>query len=610
MMEQITFFEDNVMTQEILDIRTEKQRSNKISYDVGEKIGGAKKDLEHNRERFMSKPTLSLLQLIEEQDKGTAAEVVQRDTFFSWFSLLDCKERGMSPAVAKALQLFIRRIPKTSADTVEARSQYVKQMLFLAELLKTVTSPETYRMMERRIMHLISLQNYSVTQLEASIASRREMLSYEDNPELIAYHTREIEEKQANVFCSEMAKDLCLTSLQGSFLSYFYKGKSRQSLLQSASAVSSWDELLPSNGKEKDLTGAVRKPVWERELPETPTREGGQAVHIENPEDFVLHFGFRASEFGHYLSDSKGKSHLLQSAQGYTDLATILGLSTKTVSLDGKLAMAFGSRGGGKALGHYEPARQVINLTKNRGSLGVLAHEWFHALDHHLYSLGHDYENGKVGYLSQTPDYALDLPVEVIDAMNTLLQTMTEGSTTAYVDVSSVKATYDIRGWFERDYYRCDGDLQEFMDEIIESFDNQATNVVGWMSKERQEKEKARIERRRKTHIRRHAEALAQYHEAVTGERINMIPYTSERSAYLEAAINLDKGKVGKYWSSPVELIARAFESYIADSLRERGWRNDYLVCGIGGDIYPLDEEREAIHKAMETFLEKVKPLL
>ena len=47
------------------------------------------------------------------------------------------------------------------------------------------------------------------------------------------------------------------------------------------------------------------------------------------------------------------------------------------------LAIAFGARGSGSALAHFEPARNVINLTKLKGA-GSLAHEWGHALDFFL----------------------------------------------------------------------------------------------------------------------------------------------------------------------------------------------------------------------------------
>lgn len=50
------------------------------------------------------------------------------------------------------------------------------------------------------------------------------------------------------------------------------------------------------------------------------------------------------------------------------------------------IAIAFGSRGKGAALAHYEPGRRVINLTKMKGA-GSLAHELGHAFDHYLYKL-------------------------------------------------------------------------------------------------------------------------------------------------------------------------------------------------------------------------------
>src|SRR3546814_16005623 len=48
---------------------------------------------------------------------------------------------------------------------------------------------------------------------------------------------------------------------------------------------------------------------------------------------------------------------------------------------DGSLAVAFGSRGSGKAAAHYEPGRRVVNVTRMSGA-GSLAHEFAHALDH------------------------------------------------------------------------------------------------------------------------------------------------------------------------------------------------------------------------------------
>lgn len=49
--------------------------------------------------------------------------------------------------------------------------------------------------------------------------------------------------------------------------------------------------------------------------------------------------------------------------------------------MGGELSIAFGARGSGNAMAHYEPLRQVINLTKTKGA-GSLAHEYGHAIDY------------------------------------------------------------------------------------------------------------------------------------------------------------------------------------------------------------------------------------
>src|SRR3546814_11382142 len=58
-----------------------------------------------------------------------------------------------------------------------------------------------------------------------------------------------------------------------------------------------------------------------------------------------------------------------------------MGVPPASMSLDGSLAVAFGSRGSGKAAAHYEPGRRVVNVTR-MSVAGYLAHEFAHALDH------------------------------------------------------------------------------------------------------------------------------------------------------------------------------------------------------------------------------------
>lgn len=97
-------------------------------------------------------------------------------------------------------------------------------------------------------------------------------------------------------------------------------------------------------------------------------------------EDYLTDFGFREGEFGNWLNQNDRQESLNSGYDALKDLARALNISDKDVALKGKLAIAFGFRGHGDALAHYEPLREVINLTKMKGA-GFLGHEWIHAMD-------------------------------------------------------------------------------------------------------------------------------------------------------------------------------------------------------------------------------------
>ncbi|WP_418133242.1 PLxRFG domain-containing protein [Variovorax sp. NFACC26] len=101
--------------------------------------------------------------------------------------------------------------------------------------------------------------------------------------------------------------------------------------------------------------------------------------------DFTSTFGFRGVEFGNWNNQADRQQLLNDAYDGLLDLADVMGIPPRAISLNGELALAFGARGSGLsgARAHYEPAKAVINLTKMNGA-GSLAHEWFHALDHYF----------------------------------------------------------------------------------------------------------------------------------------------------------------------------------------------------------------------------------
>ena len=102
-----------------------------------------------------------------------------------------------------------------------------------------------------------------------------------------------------------------------------------------------------------------------------------------SPDNFRNEFGFRGVEFGNWVNQEERQAHINEAYDALMDLSTVIGVSPKALSLNGQLGFAFGSRGGGYYAAHYEPDKVVINLTKTKGS-GCLAHEWFHALDNYL----------------------------------------------------------------------------------------------------------------------------------------------------------------------------------------------------------------------------------
>ncbi len=118
-------------------------------------------------------------------------------------------------------------------------------------------------------------------------------------------------------------------------------------------------------------------------------REGTDHRHSHNitGDDFLNAFKIRGGEFGNYTNDKDRQTNLNMAYEAFCDLAEALEISREDIGLPGletgALGIAFGARGHGNALAHYEPEREVINLTKLRGA-GSLAHEWGHAFDDFL----------------------------------------------------------------------------------------------------------------------------------------------------------------------------------------------------------------------------------
>lgn len=167
-----------------------------------------------------------------------------------------------------------------------------------------------------------------------------------------------------------------------------------------------------------------------RELPNMRGETNAPRVGIDHrngadvsPEQFAETFGFRGVQFGNYVEGSRRQKDLNNAYDALMDLAGVLNIPARALSLNGELGLAFGARGkGGRNAGaaHYEPGTVVINLTKNAGP-GSLAHEWWHALDNYFSRA----RNEKSGYLTERPyNTGAGIRTEMVEAFNKITQAM------------------------------------------------------------------------------------------------------------------------------------------------------------------------------------------
>lgn len=143
---------------------------------------------------------------------------------------------------------------------------------------------------------------------------------------------------------------------------------------------------LYKESSEQAKFGKVRKKKWIPPQFAHLERQGEDfrcGMHVTG-EKLIADFGIRGGEFGNWTSEAERQASLDMAYDAFADLAAALDIDPKDISLPGlnlgSLAIAFGARGRGDALAHYEPEREVINITRLKGA-GTLGHEWAHALD-------------------------------------------------------------------------------------------------------------------------------------------------------------------------------------------------------------------------------------
>ncbi|WP_417763077.1 CLCA_X family protein [Shewanella sp.] len=94
-------------------------------------------------------------------------------------------------------------------------------------------------------------------------------------------------------------------------------------------------------------------------------------------------FGFASVRVGKWVTDEEAEKAANLLFDALADLAFILNVPPATLGLRQKLNLDFGIGGRPGVQAHYAPQTRTLALAKNAGT-GALAHEFWHALDHHL----------------------------------------------------------------------------------------------------------------------------------------------------------------------------------------------------------------------------------
>ena len=174
-------------------------------------------------------------------------------------------------------------------------------------------------------------------------------------------------------------------------------------------------------------------------------RQGKPVVEDDFMKDSsTATFPFRGVQFGNWTNQNDRQENLNMSFDAFKDLAKALHIHDEDVTLGGQLAIAYGARGHSGAVAHYEPAENVINLTKMRGA-GSLGHEWGHALDNYIAKQIGSHEMYASEGASIDHIYGVDNPM--VNLLNTMKYDNSDtGRTQFYRDAKALDGAYSTTG--------------------------------------------------------------------------------------------------------------------------------------------------------------------
>ena len=366
-------------------------------------------------------------------------------------------------------------------------------------------------------------------------------------------------------------------------------------------------------------------------------------------ERLMNEFGFKGVNFGNWMKTPSARAeaqlHLNHAFDSFHDLAEIMRVPPKALSLNGMLGIAIGAQGsGGFAAAHFMPGVNEINITRTMGA-GSLAHEWGHALDHYFAiqaGLATSSEpfltehvemsatktfrknaDGKM-IIVEEPRFGELRPAiiqafkSIVDGMDRRMETIDEAISER--DARLVKERTQVKNWLKsirRDYVGQEeafdvlaariesGDVGE--GHIAASKNTYISPVVAEMRDLYKQKHGRVYSLENSKGLQAWIDTVAYRQAKITANEVHVPQMVS--SNYARAARALDKEKGGKpYWATKLEKFARAFDAFVSDELERNQSKNGYLShTGRDGNTVPMGSERQTVNDAFHGLLAEVQ---
>jgi hypothetical protein len=415
--------------------------------DAGEKIGGAKKDLVASLNSATSEDirTKPLSKVFPEPDyqKLVADGTITVEGAISLRFLY--KSIPPKPRKKYRLDQWVKTVEsaiKTVTEIVEKKQDFHGAILksnsllaepyrIYAETLKGLGFPE----------NIPNLGNYEIKKFTSSGNTQRYTVvsgsiivskDHETLEQAIESLKKILENNQEKESKSTITFDVYQDRKTKEYFVGKKKNKDVVRLMQGFKTAKEADTYRKENAAQlQEMWDALKIKVEERRE-DNRTRIGADYRKGRNitSKELMETFGFRGVEFGNWVEGKARQESVNDAYDALMDMAVALNVSPKAISLNGGLGLAFGARGSGKAMAHYESDKVVINLTKTKGA-GSLAHEWWHAMDNYFgkkrgESSGFLTDNPQVRVV-RTPDGFKDdtrIRKETVDAFKGVMDTI------------------------------------------------------------------------------------------------------------------------------------------------------------------------------------------